>query len=803
MSIIMGNEGFSNHKRKTVRTFPVPASVQKSIPVHAISEDGIFEIEPGEDIRMFDRVYRIGDINYTLKDDKEKESVLLTLCKIVNAITVDFKILVCNVKRDMEQFCRDIFYPEEGMYGTLGKENNDWIREGLKQGNPKILQERYLVLTVRKKDHEQAKAYFTGLEAILEPLFGAMKSSLIPLGTSQRLSLLAEIYRKGKKDKSLLSFSQMKKSRRDWKNEVLPSSMESYREYIRMDGKFVSVLFAFVLPNSLDESKVIAELGNLPFPSMVTMDHAPIPRVVLRNKLLADGRNNERAIHLEQERRMKVKNFVSGVSYEKQKRKEEIEGYLEQIDDNDENGYFFSLMVTVMADTKEQLYQRMESIQFIGEGLGGIQFVPYRHRQMKAFHTALPVGAREVDCMRSILTSSHVAFQPFYSKDILSVGGQYYGVNRVTKNLIILDRKKLKNGNGVILGHTGSGKSMLVKAVEIVQPLIGTKDDIFAIDPQNELKSLTQTLGGQFFDLSAQSKIHLNFMEIPEEVWYGERSNHKELFIAEQASFAEAFCYAIMKGIVPTGIHKSIITSCIVAMYEKAFADKRMRQPVLVDFYHLLQEHGRENPQDEKEAREIYKPLEAYCSGTFDMFSKTSNLDIRNRFVVFGMKNISEEMWEPVMLVVMHLLSQRINYNQKYQRATRVIVDEGQVVCRKESSAIQLNRAFLTYRKFGGICTLILQNMSAALENQVVKELVSNCEFKCFFDQGGVDRQEVAELLSLSSAESAALDEEVPGQCVLCVGKDVLLCDSRILKSSPLYELYHTSFHKEQNDETE
>ena len=268
------------------------------------------------------------------------------------------------------------------------------------------------------------------------------------------------------------------------------------------------------------------------------------------------------------------------------------------------------------------------------------------------------------------------------------------------------------------------------------------------------------------------------------------------LFVAEQASFAEAFCYAVMKGMSPTGIHKSIITKCVMQIYEKAFQDRKHRQPLLSDFYHLLQEYEKENPRDEQETREIYKPLEAYCTGTFDMFARSSNLDIRNRFVVFGLKNISAEMWEPVMLVVMHLLSQRINYNQKYQRATHFIIDEGQVVCRTESSAEQLNKAFLTYRKFGGICTLVVQNMSAALANPTVKYLVTNCEFKCFFDQGGVDRQEIADIIELSSTEYAALNEDIPGQCVIVWGKDILLCDSRILKNNPLYGLYHTSFHQ-------
>lgn len=797
MGITMGNANFLQYRKKTRPIVSIPTNVRETLPIHSISEEGIFEIESGNGVRMFDRAYLMEDINYTLKDDTEKEAVLLTLCKILNSINVDFKLIVCNAGRDMEQFYEQIFYSETGKYGDLGRDNNMWIKAGLKRGKPEICQVRYLILTVRKRTFEEAKAYFIGLDAVLEPLFEAVKSRLSPLNAQERLRSLYNMYRVGKESKFNWSWESMVRTKRMWKNEILPTAITSEKDYLKLDEKYVSVLFAYALPNSLDESKVMSELSNLPFPLMVTLDHAPIPRVAVRNKLLATGMNNERAIHKEQERRMSAKNFVAGVSYEKQKKKEEIENYLEQIDDNDENGFFFALLVTVIADTEEELRNRMESVQFIGEGLGGIEFVPYYHRQLKALNTALMTGAREVDTMRCMLTSSLAAFQPFYSKDIIQPGGQFCGVNRTTQNIIMLDRKSLKNGNGIISGHSGGGKSMFLKAVEIVQTLIGTEDDIFAIDPQNELRELTEALGGQFFDLSAQSKIYLNFLEIPEEVRRSEDLAVKDLFIAEQASFAEAFCYSVMKGITPTGIHKSIITKCVMEIYEEAFRDKKGEQPLLTDFYHKLLVYEEENPRDEQETREIYKPLEAYCIGTFDMFARPSNLDIRNRFVTFGMKNISSEMWEPVMLVVMHLLSQRINYNQKYQIATHFIIDEGQVICQKESSAEQLNKAFLTYRKFGGICTLVVQNMSAALANPTVKYLVQNCEFKCFFDQGGVDRQEIAEIIDLSSAEYAALNEDVPGQCVIVWAKDVLLCDSRILKENPLYDLYNTTFHEE------
>jgi len=794
MNPLTGELQFSDYKRKTKPLFKVVGSIQQSIPIHKMYEDGIFEVESSSGVEhTFDKAYLISDINYTLKNEEEKEKVLLTFFKILNSFECDFKIHISNTKRDMESFKEKITYHDcETELEEMKDAQNKWILDNLKKGKPGIDQTKYLILTVKKKTYEEAKFYFSALEGVIIPLFESMqgKPKLELLSIYDRLLLLKKIYRMEEK----VTVDKENFSHRDIKNDIIPARIEQEKEYMKIGKTFVSTLFSLEFPNKVDEEKVISSLSNLPYPSMLTLDYAPIPTVAIQKKLTNANRTNEFSIELEKERKSKNKNYSGEISYKKQKKKDELEEYMQQVADDDEGGFFFSILISITAKTKEELDQRRQEIEATAKGLG-LMLEPYYYKQLKAFNTALPVGCREVNLMRSMLTSSVVAFHPFYTKELLQRGGQFFGINRVSKNPIILNRKRLKNGNGIVSGHSGGGKSVYLKNVEVSQVLLGTHDDVFIIDPQNEFQELAGLYKGQFFDLSAKSGIHLNLLEIPKQLFEEGYELKREEFVADKVSFVLAFLTSVMTNLTVTGIHESIITECLMELYESFFHKKK--SPLLIDLYNKFLSYEKEHERDSKECREIYKPLEVYTKGVFDMFSKHTNIDIHNRFVVFGIKNITTQIWEPVMLVIMHLLSQRMNYNQAERRATRFIVDEGQLVCTRKTSALQLTKAFLTYRKFGGICTLALQNMSVAIANEVTAALVDNCEFKICLDQGGIDKNEIMTIMDLSSKEADALTEEVAGYSLIKWGKDTLLCDGVIEEDNPMFSIFSTKFHEE------
>lgn len=785
------NKDFIQCKKMTEPVYKTPSCVQQMLDIAFVHEDGIFEIErnnaSGNRMRKFDRMYEFSDINYVDKDAEEKEIICLSWCKFLNSMNVDFKMLVVNQPRDMKELQEKILIPERNQDRNLVEANNDLIRDALGKGEPRIIKKRYLVVTCRRKNYKDALAYFNVLEATISPVFLEMKSCLIPLDTQKRLEVLYHYFhRDGHPD---FSFQELSKHGRDWRNDIVPYSLLHKEKCLVCGDEYMQVLFVPALPNTLDESKVLSGLTNVSFFSSVTLDCACIPREILKRKLEAANINNEVAINQEMEINARNKNYSSGPSYKKSKTKSELEEYMDQMDDNDENGFFMQLLIAVRAGSLDELKENVETIKLIGSGMG-LTFAADQNQQLQALNTLLPTGARRVDHMRSMLTSSMVAFQPYHAMDLIQPGGTFYGINKLTKNIIMLNRKKLKNSNGCIFGHTGSGKSMLLKITEIGQTYVTTDDDIFMIDPQNEMEYITGHFGGQFFDLTASSGIYLNPVEVPEEILYSTDLKEKDKFIGMKADFIEAFVYSCLKGIMPNGFHKTLIVRCVKKLYDRVFQSRHPVSPLLSDLRDILKE------QPEPEARDLYGSLEAYTDGTFDMFAKESNLDINARFVVFGMKNVPDTMWETCMITVMHLLSMRMDYNTSLQRATRFICDEAQYVCQKESSAAQLLKAFITYRKYGGICTICFQNISAALANARVKDMVDNCDLKIFLDQGGSDRNALSEILELSSAEFRALANPKLGQCLVVYGGIILQCDAEIDKRNPLYKIYSTNFHE-------
>lgn len=795
---------FKESRKITDPVAAYPKTVRQSLNIQQAYENGIFQIGKQKDCYLYDRCYLFEDINYKDKDDEDKKWILLSIMQWLKSMHVQFKIELVSEYQNMNEFLEELCGGiDQTTYPEHAKGLKNWIKEKAQEGNPEIRQLRYLIVTCTAKSYEDAKIQFNILDTELHQYFLKWNSRLHVLDAEQRLRSLHAFFH----PKEGCPFHRTRLRDGSWKNDILPTSIESFSNFLIFDydQRYVSVLYAKDYANSLDDGKVISGFANLPFPLHITMDYAPIDREVLKNKLNNAYMNNEKAITQELELRQRRNQYALGTSYAKERRKEELEAYKDQIDDNDEGCLFLGFLVVVTAESEKELERRINEVKAVGRG-NGVYLEIYYHRQLKALNTALPFGGRQVNVMRSLLTSSAVAFQPYYAMD-LQGRGMVYGINRRTKRLLCGDRKSLKSPHGIIIGHTGSGKSVFIKMTELLQSLLGMpNDDLTIIDPQNEYEETCLEMGGAYYDLTPKSNIHINAMEIPKEVFYAEEQKEREQFVADVTDWAISFCVAIMTNILVTQEHYSIIGRCIRNVYKEFYAQKTLiRQPTLKEFREeLKREMNRvDNDQDLTLIRQLYNSLEEFTEGSFDMFAHPSNINSRKRLVGFGLKNVSEKMWEPVMVTIMFFLSSRMSHNQKLQKATHLIIDESQVVCEHKSSADMLLKAVETYRKFGGICTMCLQNMTRAIENPELRDMFSNCDFKVFLDQGGVDAKTIAQIQEFSTQEYESLSTSVPGYGVLVWEKQVFLLDARIAKENLLYQKFSTNFHEkaEQNAE--
>lgn len=801
--VINANERFNACRRKSSPCVRLPKTVKQFLSIDTMYKDGMAKVEPQKKDCLYDRCYVFSDINYANKDEVEKERFLNQFMDWLKTMNVDFKITIANKHQRMDEYlARMRVSPNGERYPEAEAGIQGWIGEKLPETNPNVTPCRYLTVSCRADSPAEAAIFFNALDTTVTGMFRLWQGRIYRMDGEERLRCLHSLLRVGKiEEEAFLSLDET--GRHDWKNDVLPKTIRQKENFLILDDVYVSVLFGWKYPNAIDPDACIRKLTDVGFPSFVTLDFAPVPQDRIFAKLTAAGMNNEKAISEEEERKRKNQMVSVGPSYPKQRKKDGIEGYLDQVVENDEAGFFLNLLVVVTAEDEETLAKRVKKMQSKGNETG-IVLETADYQQLKAFHTALPCGGRQADYMRFFLSSSAVAFQPYYAQDIMEPGGYMYGLNQTTRHLIFGNRKLLMNPHGIIIGHTGSGKSVLIKMTEILQTLVSTDDDILILDPQNEFEDIVKANGGSYFDLTPKSRIYLNGFEVSEEVFSGDRES-RERFIATQTKYAKSLTAAIMNNIVFTQEHASVVGRCTRKMFEDCFAQKKLKkQPTLV----LLREEIRkelekaESEHDKNIIRPIYNSMEEYTAGSCDMLARPSTVRLTNRLIGFGLKNVPEDNWEAVMLTIMHYTSARMDYNQELQRATHFIVDETQVVSRKGTSADQLNTAVATFRKFGGICTMAMQNLTAALAQEQLKELFSNCSYKCFLDQGGVDAQALSEIQELSQKEFAALSSGEIGQGVMVWGKKVVLFDARISRDNVLYPAISTNFHEKARRKT-
>ena len=797
MAVINAFARFRLRRRKSLPIARVPGNVRDAFNIELLYKNGIAKLEPGKKNCLYDRCYVFEEINYINKDEGEKESFLNQFMSWLKTMNVDFKITIANEYQSMEEFLERVRdTPNAALFPQIGKGMDTWIHEKMEDSNPNVTALRYLTVSTRASSMEDARVVFNALDTTIQAMFSSWQARIIPLSAEDRLKCIHALLRPGKKeDEDYISIT----AGHDWKNDVLPRSIRCHSNFMEVDDTCMTVLFGWKYRGSVNPDSFIRSFSNTEFPSFITMDYAPVPADEITDFLTAAGMNVEKAISDEEESRRKKNIIGTGPSYAKQRKKDEVEGLQDLIAENDETGFFMNLLMVATAPDEDTLAQRVSEHRAIGRK-EGVVMETANWQQLKALNTALPIGGRQVDYMRFFLSSSVAAFQPFYAQDIIEPGGYMYGLNRSTKRLILGNRKLLMNPHGIIIGHTGSGKSLLIKLTEILQTLLGTKDDILVLDPQNEFRAIILAFGGIFFDLTPKSGIYLNGFEVYEDVFYGDKET-RERFVATQTRYARSLLAAVMNNIVFTQEHASVVGRCCRRMYEKTFAQKKLKkQPTLKMLRAEIKEEldKAKTAYDQNIIRPIYNSLEEYTEGACDMLSRPSNVRFDERLVGFGLKNVPEDNWEAVMLTVMHYTSARMEYNQKERRAVHFIVDETQVLSKKGTSADQLNTAVATFRKFGGICTMAMQNLTAALHNEQLKELFSNCSYKCFLDQGGVDANALAEIQELSQTEFAALSSDEPGKGVMVWGKKVVLFDARVSKDNPLYGLISTDFHGEE-----
>lgn len=787
---------------QTERIYKVPLCIQDTIPIYRIAENGIFELESPTNkdggkkkLHQFDKMYLFEDINFSTQDEEEKEETGKRFETLLRSMNVSYKIIVSNHYADNGKLREEILQKAVSKEREpLAREYHQMIEDRLQEGRGGLLQSKYFIVTCRKPDYESAKNYFNTIEFSIQQLFHRLGSCLIPLDATERLRALHSYYRMGDEASFSFDWNEYLHLKRDWRNDIINTSLREYPEYLEMEsGNCACVMFIRKYPNGLTD-QFLNELTNMNFPLIYTMDVEPLDNDVAYQMVMKKYMSNERSINREQELKNENGDYSTNINYERRKQQRDTEEMLDRISSFDERLLYVGITIVIKASSREKLEERTEKVRIIGK-THNMDIVLHSHRQLDALNTSLPTGARFVNTMRTITSEELSIFIPFNVQEIHDDLGYCYGFNKVSKNLIIGNRKLLKNGNGMVFGVPGSGKSYNEKS-EMGQVLCFSKDDIIVVDPMGEYKGIAAAWGGQYINLtqSAENVFYVNPFHVPDEVPDIDR------FVAEKAEFAYAICEQALKPAPLTSRHIAVIDKAVSSMYEEYFRkrkDKRRRKnrpesptiPVMRN--RIMELYG-----DNEAAKEIVEQLEVFADGTLDIFAREQSISDENRFTVYGFSELGKRMRAMAMLVMIESITAKIKYNQSDGVATWVYVDEMHELWGEEYSLHALEKMWREVRKRGGICTGMSQNLIDAKRNRSTKPMVSNSEFMLLLDQGTMDKEAVEDLFDISSEQLACVNGAEPGTGLIRFGDKIVPFDNTMEKDSSLYRLFNTNFHE-------
>ncbi|MDE6603273.1 MAG: DUF87 domain-containing protein [Lachnospiraceae bacterium] len=784
-------DGFRELKKASEPLYKAPKSIQQTIEIMKVAENGIFEVARNR----FSKCYRFQDINYTTTNETEQIDIFERYCKFLNSLDVSFKITINNKNKDMEQVRDYVFLQrKDDGYDGFRRIYNNIMEQKIHEGRQGIEQERYLTITIERKNFEEAKAQFATIEASVHKAFGELGAEIVPLSGNERIKVLYDYYHLGDENSFDFDIREAKKVGADFRNDLCNGMMQFYPDYFKDEKKFCRALFIKKYPSSLSD-RFLNEITSLPVHSITSIDVVPIPKDMTTKVLQKKYLGIESDIIKQQRVRNKNNDFSSEISYNKRIEKKEIEEIMDDVRENDQCLYYVSVTIILMADTKEELDSMTETVETIGKR-NSVTIEEHYLKQRESLNTALPIGVRQVETMRTMLTQSLAVLMPFNVQELNDKQGCYYGINQVSKNINIGNRKKLINGNGFVFGVPGSGKSFFCK-MEMGNVFLSGNDEIIVIDPMNEYFDIAETYGGTVVNMSTYTDNYVNPLDM--DVWSLDLNDSKGM-IREKGEFMLGLCEQCM-GESLNSRQKSIIDRCVRKLYIEIARNREKYVPIMSDFYEILMN------QPEDEARDIALSLELFVNGSLNIFNHQTNVDVDNRFTVYGIRDLGTELSPITMLVMMESIQNRIIANGKRGIATWLYIDEFHVLLNSEYSAKYLQQLWKKVRKQGGLCTGITQNVVDLLQNYTATTMLANSEFVALLKQANTDSSRMAEVIGVSEAQLRFVTNSSSGMGLMKCGNVVIPFDNTIEKGTDLYNLYNTNIHekiameKKKNDE--
>ena len=756
-------------------------SAQDSIPFQRMFPDGICRVTD----TYYTKTIQFQDINYQLSQNEDKTAIFDGWCDFLNYFdaSVHFQLTFLNMAANKDTYGTQITIPLRGDEDdAIRTEYTQMLRDQLAKGNNGLIKTKYLTFGIEADGMKTAKPRLERIETDVLNNFKRLGVAAEPLNGTDRLRLLHDMLRIDDPAPFRFSWDWLASSGLSVKDFIAPSSFEFAKgNYFGIGQKRGAVSFLQILAPELND-RMLADFLDMESSLIVTMHVQSVDQISAIKTIKRKITDLDRMKIEEQKKAVRSGYDMDIIPSDLATYGAEAKKLLQELQSRNERMFLLTFLVLNIADSVPKLRNNVFQASSIAQKYN-CQLVRLDFRQEEGLMSSLPLGLNQVEIQRSLTTSAVAIFVPFTTQELYQNGSEalYCGLNALSNNLIMVDRKFLKNPNGLILGTPGSGKSFAAKR-EIANVFFVTNDDIIICDPEAEYGPLVERLHGQVIKIAPTSPHYINPMDL--NLNYSDDENPLSL----KSDFILSLCELIVggkDGLQP--VEKTIIDRCVRMVYRDYLNDpKPENMPVLEDLYQELRR------QEEKEAQYVATALEIYVTGSLNVFNHRTNVDIQNRIVAFDIKELGKQLKKIGMLVVQDQVWNRVTVNREAHKATRYYIDEFHLLLKEEQTAAYSVEIWKRFRKWGGVPTGITQNVKDLLASREVENIFENSDYIYMLNQASGDRQILAKQLNISPHQLSYVTHSGEGEGLLFYGNIILPFVDRFPKDTELYRVMTT-----------
>ena len=733
----------------------------------------------------YTKTIQFQDINYQLSQNEDKTAIFDGWCDFLNYFdaSVHFQLTFLNMAANKDTYGTQITIPLRGDEDdAIRTEYTQMLRDQLAKGNNGLIKTKYLTFGIEADGMKTAKPRLERIETDILNNFKRLGVAAEPLNGTDRLRLLHDMLRIDDPAPFRFSWDWLASSGLSVKDFIAPSSFEFAKgNYFGIGQKRGAASFLQILAPELND-RMLADFLDMESSLIVTMHVQSVDQVSAIKTIKRKITDLDRMKIEEQKKAVRSGYDMDIIPSDLATYGAEAKKLLQELQSRNERMFLLTFLVLNIADSVPKLRNNVFQTSSIAQKYN-CQLVRLDFRQEEGLMSSLPLGLNQVEIQRSLTTSAVAIFVPFTTQELYQNGSEalYCGLNALSNNLIMVDRKFLKNPNGLILGTPGSGKSFAAKR-EIANVFFVTNDDIIICDPEAEYGPLVERLHGQVIKIAPTSPHYINPMDL--NLNYSDDENPLSL----KSDFILSLCELIVggkDGLQP--VEKTIIDRCVRMVYRDYLNDpKPENMPVLEDLYQELRR------QEEKEAQYVATALEIYVTGSLNVFNHRTNVDIQNRIVAFDIKELGKQLKKIGMLVVQDQVWNRVTVNREAHKATRYYIDEFHLLLKEEQTAAYSVEIWKRFRKWGGVPTGITQNVKDLLASREVENIFENSDYIYMLNQASGDRQILAKQLNISPHQLSYVTHSGEGEGLLFYGNIILPFVDRFPKDTELYRVMTT-----------